>query len=51
MKPLQEYIIHQLTIDRALAAAYIEMSADEAREAETDEWCEALAADGLDASR
>jgi hypothetical protein len=34
-----------------LAAAYIEMSADEEREAEADEWCEALAADGLDASR
>jgi hypothetical protein len=34
-----------------LAAAYIEMTADEAREAEADEWCEALAADGLDVSR
>jgi hypothetical protein len=34
-----------------LAAAYIEMSADETREAEAVEWCDALAADGLDAPR
>jgi hypothetical protein len=30
-----------------LAAAYIELSADESREAEADEWCETLAAEGL----
>jgi hypothetical protein len=31
-------------------AGYVEMSADKAREIEADQWCNALAADGLDAT-
>ena len=46
-----EDLARPFVVTDRLAAAYIEMSADEAREAEADEWCEALAADGLDASR
>jgi hypothetical protein len=33
-----------------LAAAYIEMSSDDAREGEADKWCDALAGDGFDAA-
>lgn len=46
-----EDLARPFVVTDALAAAYIEMTADEAREAEADEWCEALAADSLDASR
>jgi hypothetical protein len=46
-----EDLARPFVVTDGLAAAYIEMSADEAREVEADEWCEALAADGLDASR
>jgi hypothetical protein len=46
-----EDLARPFVVTDGLAAAYIEMSADEAREAEAVEWCEALAADGLDASR
>ena len=46
-----EDLARPFVVTDELAAAYIEMSADEAREAEADEWSEALAADGLDASR
>jgi hypothetical protein len=46
-----EDLARPFVVTDGLAAAYIEMSADEAREAEASEWCEALAADGLDASR
>ena len=46
-----EDLARPFVVTDGLAAAYIEMSADEAREAEADEWCEALAADGLDAAR
>ena len=46
-----EDLARPFVVTDGLAAAYIEMSADEAREAEADEWYDALAADGLDASR
>jgi hypothetical protein len=46
-----EDLARPFVVADGLAAAYIEMSADEAREAEADKWCEALAADGLDAPR
>lgn len=46
-----EDLARPFVLPEDLAAAYSEMSADEAREAEADEWCEALAADGLDAAR
>ena len=46
-----ENLARTFVVTDEFAAAYIEMSADEAREAEADEWSEALAADGLDASR
>ncbi len=40
-----------LVVTDSLSAAYTEMTADRDREAEADEWCEALAGDGLDAPR
>lgn len=46
-----EDLARPFVVSESLSAAYIEMSADEAREAEAEEWCEALAADGLDVSR
>lgn len=46
-----EDLARPLVLAESLAAAYAEMAADEAREAEADEWCESLAADGLDAAR
>ncbi len=46
-----EDLARPFVVTDALVAAYIEMTADEAREAEADEWCEALEADGLDAAR
>ncbi len=44
-----EDLARPLVVTDALAAAYRQMSADEDREAEADEWSESLAADGLDA--
>jgi hypothetical protein len=38
-------------VTERLTAAYADLSADQTREAEADEWCESLAADGLDAAR
>ena len=46
-----EGLARPFVVTGGLAAAYIEMSADESREAEADEWCKAMVADGLDASR
>lgn len=46
-----EDLARPLVLAESLAAAYAEMAADEAREAEADEWCESLAPDGLDAAR
>ena len=46
-----EDLARPFVVTDGLAAAYIEMSADEARDAEADEWCESLAADGLDEAR
>jgi len=37
-------------VTESLAAAYAEMTADHARDAEADEWCESLASDGPDAA-
>ena len=51
IKKFLEDLARPFVVTDALAAAYCEMSGDEAREAEADEWCEALAADGLDAQR
>jgi hypothetical protein len=46
-----EDLARPLVLAESLSAAYAEMTADEAREAEADEWCEALVGDGLDAAR
>lgn len=46
-----EDLARPLVLPESLAAAYAEMAADEAREAEADEWCEALVGDCLDAAR
>jgi len=46
-----EDLARPLVLAESLAAAYAEMAADEAREAEAEEWCDALAGDGLDAAR
>ncbi len=44
-----EDLARPFVVTESLAAAYAEMTADQARDAEADEWCEALAGDGLDA--
>lgn len=44
-----EDLARPFVVTDALAAAYIEMSADESGEDEAAEWCDALCADGLDA--
>jgi hypothetical protein len=44
-----ENLARPFVVGDSLSAAYAEMSADMARDAEADEWCESLAADGPDA--
>ncbi len=46
-----EDLARPFVVADSLSAAYAEMAADAAREAEADEWCEALIGDGLDAAR
>jgi hypothetical protein len=46
-----EDLARPFVVTECLAAAYTEMADDEAREAEADEWCNALTADGFDAAR
>lgn len=46
-----EDLARPFVVTESLAAAYAEMAADQGREAEADEWCEALVGDGLDAPR
>jgi hypothetical protein len=46
-----EDLARPLVVTDSLSAAYAEMAADSDREAEADEWCEALVGDGLDAPR
>jgi hypothetical protein len=46
-----EDLARPFVVTEDLSAAYAEMSADEAREAEADEWCEALTGDGPDEAR
>lgn len=43
-----EDLARPFVLDDTLAAAYAEMAADEAREAEAQEWCESFVDDGLD---
>jgi hypothetical protein len=45
-----EDLARPFVVPDSLSANYKEMSADEHREAEADEWCESLAADGSDAA-
>jgi hypothetical protein len=44
-----EDLARPFVVTESLAAAYAEMTADQNRDAEADEWCETLASDGLDA--
>lgn len=44
-----EDLARPFVVTDSLSAAYAEMVADTDREAEADEWCEALIGDGLDA--
>jgi hypothetical protein len=44
-----EDLARPFVVPDSLAAAYAEMTADQARDTEADEWCQALAADGSDA--
>jgi len=46
-----EDLARPFVVTESLAAAYAEMAADEARETEANEWCEALIGDGFDATR
>jgi hypothetical protein len=46
-----EDLARPFVVTDGLAAAYIEIAADERREAKAKEWCEALASDGLDTPR
>ncbi len=45
-----EDLARPLVVTESLEAAYAEMTAAEGRDAEADEWCESLAADGPDAA-
>lgn len=45
-----EDLARPFVVTDSLSAAYAEMTADRDREAEADEWCEALLGDGLDAA-
>lgn len=46
-----EDLARPFVVTESLAAGYAELTADEAREADADKWCESLSADGLDAAR
>jgi hypothetical protein len=46
-----ENLVRPFIVTDSRADAYAELSTDIARESEADEWSEALATDGLDASR
>ncbi|HUY34365.1 MAG TPA: hypothetical protein VMV69_16585 [Pirellulales bacterium] len=46
-----EGLARPFVVTDSLSAAYAEMSADKARDAEAEQWCESLAGDGLDATR
>jgi hypothetical protein len=45
-----EDLARPFVVTDTLAVAYAEMATDQARNAEADEWCETLAADGSDAA-
>ncbi len=45
-----EDLARPFVVTESLAAAYAEMTADQARDADADEWCESLAGDGLNAA-
>ena len=45
-----ENLARPLVVTDSLSAAYTEMSADKARDAEADDWCESLADNGPDAA-
>ena len=45
-----EDLARPLVVADSLSAAYAQISADANREAEAEEWCESLTADGPDAS-
>ena len=45
-----EDLARPFVVPDSLSAAYAEMAADKARDAEAEEWCESLAGDGLDAT-
>jgi hypothetical protein len=45
-----EDLARPFVVSESLSAAHAEMTADKGRDAEADEWCEALAADGADAA-
>ncbi len=45
-----EDLARPLVVPDSLSTAYAEMSADKARDAEAEEWCESLAGDGTDAA-
>jgi hypothetical protein len=44
-----ENLARPFVVPDSLSAAYTEMSSDAVRDAEADEWCESLTADGPDA--
>lgn len=46
-----EDLARPFVVTDSLSAAYAAMSADQERDAGANEWCEALADDGLDAAR
>lgn len=46
-----EDLARPFVVAESLAAGYAALTADATREAEADEWCESLAADGFDAAR
>jgi hypothetical protein len=45
-----EDLARPFVVPDSLTAAYAEMSADNSRDAEADDWCESLTADGPDAT-
>jgi hypothetical protein len=45
-----EDLARPFVVTDSLSAVYAEMAADPTREAEADEWCEAMIGDGLDAA-
>ena len=46
-----EDLARPFVVSDSLSAAYAEMSADEARDTEANDWCESLTADGPEAAR